>query len=325
MKMRCLPYSSYLRIALGVILVALPDAAAYATLPINTDAVRKSIVFIYAADSAGQPDMTSELATGFLVAVPVKSDSSRSFVLLVTARHVVDPEWACEPRRNPQLVYLRLNKRNYDPEGDLSGVEYVPLLLVRNGVPTWSAHPDAKVDAVVIPVGPDQMHAATTDVEPLVLSDFATGKELKEEVTVGDSVLSAGLVPKILAGTRRNYPVFKFGHVSSILEEPMAVPCPSGQGSRSKLIWLVAGNFVGGNSGSPVFLVPAGFAGVGFGGPRGMLIGVLVVSVGGADIGGMTPIQYVFETIERLNLRDADLYRGSPENRPKPAAPTKPE
>jgi hypothetical protein len=58
----------------------------------------------------------------------------------------------------------------------------------------------------------------------------------------------------------------------------------------------VAANLVSGNSGSPVFYVPAGAGGITLGGTntRPMLIGVQSVSIISADVGGMTLILKIF-------------------------------
>jgi hypothetical protein len=37
----------------------------------------------------------------------------------------------------------------------------------------------------------------------------------------------------------------------------------------------------------------------------------------GFDVSGMTPVQYIFETIAAMKLKDADMFRGAAPNRPK--------
>ena len=53
--------------------------SAQSLIPINTEAVKRAVVFLYGADAAGKPDVTKELATGFLVEIPLKSDTTKSF------------------------------------------------------------------------------------------------------------------------------------------------------------------------------------------------------------------------------------------------------
>lgn len=67
-------------------------ARVVAGININVDAVRKSVVFLYGADTNGKVDQARPLGTGFLVDVPLLSHPEKSYLLLVTARHIVDPE-----------------------------------------------------------------------------------------------------------------------------------------------------------------------------------------------------------------------------------------
>ena len=57
---------------------------ANATININTDAVQKSVVFLYAADAQGNVDRNKPIGTGFLVSIPLKSDPTRSYAVLIT-------------------------------------------------------------------------------------------------------------------------------------------------------------------------------------------------------------------------------------------------
>jgi hypothetical protein len=62
-----------------------------ASITLDTDKVQKTVVFIYAANSEGGADARQPLGTGFLVAAHVKGDITMGALLLVTARHIVDP------------------------------------------------------------------------------------------------------------------------------------------------------------------------------------------------------------------------------------------
>ena len=61
-----------------------------AALPINTEVLKKAVVFIYPARPDGTVDGDHPLRTGFLVGVP-KQNSSSAYLFLVTARHILDP------------------------------------------------------------------------------------------------------------------------------------------------------------------------------------------------------------------------------------------
>jgi hypothetical protein len=283
-------------------------------LPINTDAVSKSVVFLYNEQNAA-------VGTAFLVAIPLKDDPKQVKLALVTARHVVDPQWACGAGANPTSLLARLNVKNYVSGLGQTGTNTVRVVLVENGRNVFFTHPDERVDAVVISISrPDKI--AENDVAYINLRDFATSEELqKYKVGVGDGIISAGLVP-YFAAENRNYPAFKFGKISSVLGQPIEKSrCGPQSHPRSTWSWVVAGNFVGGNSGSPIFLLPLEFTlgkGLTYTGPRVMLLGLLSASIEGADLSEMTPVEYIFEII-KAHYPEADLYRGPEKEVPTPA------
>src|ERR1035441_4267921 len=81
-----------------------------ASLPINTDVVEKSVVFLYyPRDNQGN----SEAGTGFFVEIPLKSDPEHVHWAIVTARHLVDPQWAGCSWPNPHAITLRVNTADY--------------------------------------------------------------------------------------------------------------------------------------------------------------------------------------------------------------------
>ena len=293
---------------------------------LNTDLVKKEVVFLYATDSGNDKD---SLGTGFLVAAPAKGtpnlmgeDSTvTAQVFLITARHIVDPAWNYCSRKQADTIYMRVNKKNYDPEKDTAGVDYLPIPLVRNGVRQYFVSDDDKVDAAVLDIGL-VLTPHKYDALPTRISNFASSDEMKK-LRIGDSIVSAGLIPG-RSGEKRNYPFFKFGEISNIPDEPIWMGCDPGMPElRLERVWFIAANLVGGNSGSPIFFVPFPMClpGSGIqctkGLDRAAIIGVQSSSVGGADIAGMTPIEDVFKIIERHSIFDLDLYRGDETKKPK--------
>ena len=103
-----------------------------ASITVNTDVLKKSVVFIYAVTPEGEADVHKPLGSGFLVGIPGKADPSRGTAILVTARHIVDPEWTHCSGVHPNLVYARVNKKKYDPTKDATGVGYLPITLMHN-------------------------------------------------------------------------------------------------------------------------------------------------------------------------------------------------
>lgn len=285
-----------------------------ATENINTQFLKKTIVYLYRGDAIGHPDPGQPLGTGFLVRVPLLTDPTLSYVVLVTARHMVDPGWNHCPDVQPQVVYVRYNKKVYDPAKDENGIDYFRLDLIQNGVPTW-IHPIEEDADVAVFLLNGKAVTDNADAGEIPISDFATDDEAKLRTTT-DPVLSVGLLPAY-PGVKRNYPFWKFGQVSDKPEESVPVPCVKDGATTLMRLWFLSINLVPGNSGSPIFYAPEGSNGVSLGGGRTTLIGLQSASFLGADVSGMTPVQYVFEAIQNLKLKDADLYRGLPQNKPK--------
>jgi len=222
----------------------------WADTTLDTETVKKIVVFLYSPNSDGtNADVAQSLGTGFFVAVFVKNDPLRGSLLLVTARHMIEPNWAaCSPEPQPQpdrRIYIRLNNKQYDSEKDSTGVSYLPVDLVKNGAKQYFVSDDSKVDAAVISLGWGDWGKMQEkyDFVPLRLSLFASPDEIPK-FKIGDSVASAGLVPG-RSGERRNYPFFKFGEISNIPDEPFKVGC------RLVRVWYIAANLINGNSGSP--------------------------------------------------------------------------
>lgn len=285
---------------------------------IRIDAVEKSVVFLYGATADGDFDSSQPLGTGFFVEVPLLSNPKRAYRFLVTARHIVDPQWAHCPNSNPSVIYARLNRKQYDPTKNESGTGQVPLALVEQGKPNWLKHPDDEVDAAVLLLNAPQFE--NYDIASVPLALFPTPEE-QERTGIAASVVSAGLIPTF-TGKNRNYPFFKFGQISSKPAESVeAARCTTETPVIPEKVWFIAANLVPGNSGSPIFFVPPGGYGLSFGGGRVLLLGVQSLSIIPFDIAGMTPSQFVYEIIEAAKPPDADLHRGN--ITPATSAPTK--
>jgi hypothetical protein len=139
------------------------------------------------------------------------------------------------------------------------------------------------------------------------LHDFPTELETNQ-VRAGDQIISAGLLVGA-SGVKRNYPVFKFGYVSSEPGEKIGLPCcPTCAASKYLSEWMIAASLVPGNSGSPIYFVPSviQFSGKAAN-QRALLLGVQSTSFLGSDVAGMTPVKFVIDAIQKLNLVDADM------------------
>jgi len=247
------------------------------------------VVFIYDRDAQGneKPD-----GTGFLLGVPSKNDRNLHYVVLVTARHMADPGWmGCAP---PAELVAHFNKKEFDPTKGESGITELSLAGQQ-----WIYPNDESVDIAFTNIDGKKFEALLAENLLLDISQLPSASEAKA-VEIGASVASAGLLPGI-PGAKRNYPVFKFGNVSSIPQEKIPV---SGCAGPNKIMteWLVAASLVGGNSGSPIIYMPK------YGEPgRPFLLGVQSMSVPYSDVAGMAPIRYLVERLRELQAPDLDL------------------
>jgi hypothetical protein len=293
---------------LGMLVVGLcGQRMAGASININVEAVQKSVVFLYGAQANGGIDSSKPLGTGFIVEVPLRTNPQKAYKLLVTARHIVEPQWALCPAENPQMIFVRFNKKNYDPSKDATGILDAPLQLIQDGARLYHTHSDESVDVAVIVLIGNLLE--DYDIVGIPIWLFPTQDELKA-FAPSDSIVSAGLVPGA-SGKKRNYPLFKFGYISSIPDELVESSCAPNLPTHLERLWFIAANLVPGNSGSPILFVPSGFGGLSIGGQRPMLLGVQSTSFLLWDVAGMTPVQYLYEVVVNLGLPDSDLSRGA--------------
>jgi hypothetical protein len=163
------------------------------------------------------------------------------------------------------------------------------------------------------------MASARIENTPVRLADLPSLDEASK-VDTGAQIVSAGLLLGA-SGVRRNYPIFKFGYVSSKPEEEVSVSCIPGGAEKNMTEWMIAAALVGGNSGSPIYFAPPGFGGVSTGG-RPFLLGVQSMSFQGSDVAGMTPVHFLVDAIRRLGIADMDITRFDAELKGPHATPT---
>jgi hypothetical protein len=289
-------------LVLGTLLTLLcASAIGQGAFPVNFEAIRKSIVFIYARGANGQ---TQPDGTGFLVGVPSKTRHNRKYIFLVTARHIVDPSWTGCPANN-QGIIARFNKKVFDPKTDDSGTVDYDLPGDSSKGFKWFMPNDDSADLAFILLNAGKVDALGADYNVIGLSEFPKAVEL-ETMDTGSQILSAGLFPGA-SGKKRNYPIFKFGYVSSRPQEKISFKgCPNGREIEATE-WMIAASLVPGNSGSPILFVPSTTAGGSVGPGRAVVIGVQSTSFIGWDVAGMAPIQLLKDSLKKVDLPDLDL------------------
>ena len=173
--------------------------------------------------------------TAFFVGVKHPKQPERSFVYLVTAKHVLQT-----PDRKSWLpkIFIRLNR--HDGGSDLLEL---PIVISGKGQTTF-VHPDPTVDLAVIPAVPDEK---VIDFKFLPDDMITTKEDFRNlRIVEGSEVFFTGLFSPYI-GTRRNYPVVRFGRVALITEEKIKF------GDREAELYLIKSGAYGGNSGAPVF------------------------------------------------------------------------
>jgi hypothetical protein len=285
-----------------------PLAAAQSAFNINLDSIRSSVVFMHFRDANG---VLREAGTGFMLAAPSKTLPGRAYYLLVTARHIVDPAWANCPAMAGTLFAVFNTKGN---GAQPPGATEVTLN------PDWMYPSDDSADVAVTILNAPYLEQKRIENQPVNLSEVPTLDEASK-VDTGAPIISPGLLIGA-SGVRRNYPIFKFGYVSSKPDEQVSVPCVKGGVERYMTEWMIAASLVGGNSGSPIYFVPPGIPGVITAGQKPFLLGIQSMSFEGSDVAGMTPANYLVDAIRRLGNPDMDLARFGADLKGPAAAPT---
>lgn len=284
-------------VGLGIAMLFSPCySSAQNAFSINVDAVRQSVVFLHIVDFGGQ---LKEAGTGFLLFVPTRANPQQGYLLLVTARHIVRPEWAGCPPSSDALIAV-FNKKVFDPKNDTIGTVELPLSR------DWIFPDEDSADVAVTILNPQVVNMLGVANQPINISELPSAEEVSR-VNTGAQIVSAGLLLGA-SGNRRNYPIFKFGYVSSVPDEKVLVTCCPGCAAHPQRDWMIAASLVPGNSGSPIFFVPVGLPGlISGGGLRAFLLGVQSNSFMGSDVAGMAPVEFVWDAIRKLNLVDANL------------------
>lgn len=274
-------------------LLVCPGIAQGPVTPFDIDfnVVRNTVVFIY---QKSEDSRTKADGTAFLITGPSKANPKRSYVILVTARHMVDPIWLGCPGPTPHLI-ARFNKAHFDPKA--GGIGTTDYDLSQN---IW-IRPDDSADLAYTVLNGDKLRDIDAKFDAISLSEFPKANELKD-LDSGATILSAGLFPGS-TGKLRNYPIFKFGNVSSRPDETVTGPkeCLGGREIQLNL-WMIAASLVSGNSGSPILYVPPRFAG-----RRAVLLGIQSCAWEHYDVAGMVPIQFLIDSLKSGGIPDLDV------------------
>ncbi len=218
--------------AIGVAIAILAPAALQGA-PVPAE-IKSIVAFLFAPSATGGQPLPQ--GTGFFVSVKHPTGQNKSFGYLVTAKHVLQ-----SPDRKAWLpkIFIRLNTK----KGDVGLIE-IPVVTSGTNQTVFTHPTDTVADVAVIPGVPDE---ARFDYKFLP-EDFLTSKQEFSSLKIveGSEVFFTGLFSPHV-GTRRNYPVIRFGKVALITDERVKF------GDYDADLYLVDTGAFGGNSGAPVF------------------------------------------------------------------------
>jgi len=230
-----------------VIAMAIFRATAIAA-PIPSPEIKQVVAFVFVqADKVGRWDNKANWrphGTAFFVSVGDPKIPGRIFVYLVTAKHVL--QYQPEPQNRAlkkwfPTIQLRINTAA--GESDFVSASIVPEGETKT---VFLHEEDTNVDIAVIPVGSLDEKRFEFKVLPDDMITTKTGfRDL--QITEGSEIFFTGLfTPHI--GTRRNYPVVRFGKVALITDEKIKFA----DDLEANLYLVDTGSYAG-NSGSPVY------------------------------------------------------------------------
>lgn len=231
---------------------------------------KKTVVFIFIRDGN---DSIVPNGTGFFVSKPFPSDSTMSFIYLVTAKHVIQDS---KTNKFFNEIYIRINKKK-------SNFDTIPLKLIMPDGVAFEAEKD--IDLAVIPLAPDIIKYDYGPVPEELL--FKTRSEFDSSyVKVGTNIFYCGLFSPYL-GYNSNSPIVRFGRISLLPTEEILWD----NADAKQDLFLVETTTYGGNSGSPLFSYNTPFkfnGGINVGSSNVKLAGIIK-----GYSGEKTPVEYI--------------------------------
>jgi hypothetical protein len=290
-----------------------PEAMANSDIKFTPWPIPESVYFLYKKieDASGSPHRVAS-ATAFILSVPDR-DHHTLARFIVTARHVVDPQWAHCSDQNPASIEVRLNRR----DGGV-GYETVPLESGRRR--RYDTPLDGTSDLAIIRIDdrliPDLDTYKSFDTPFSLLptqSDIfkiAQAQNGPSRDRPGHLIVTASLrtqVPTDLSA----FPLSDFGIIASTTTEPVSVQCGSGSPPTPLKVWFINASIEQGDSGAPVYtsVVRSGQTA-----RTPILIGVQAIAWPDRGVAGITPSSVLADLVQRVlnaTAHKADFYRGA--------------
>ena len=193
---------------------------------------RKCVTFLFVdvIDEVNGEPKRIPAATAFFVGVPVDNEGSVTYA--ITARHVVD---ASRPHGS---LYVRINTTS-------GGFQDF-----RAPQDAWVCHHSTDVAAIPVGLPSERFDLRTIPFSMLATDDYV----IRQRIGAGDDVFFVGLFSEY-AGQERNQPIIRFGNISLMPHEKIAVKLnPDSDATTLIDAYLVEARSWGGHSGSPAFI-----------------------------------------------------------------------
>lgn len=263
--------------------------------------IQDSVEFVFSEskDEVGNVYRSPD-ATAFVLSVP-DNHHTKFLRFLVTARHVIDPEWAHCQKPEPAEIVVRFNKQ----EG---GLGYETLTLKKNGRRLFFVPDDDSIDLALVLLTSKAVPNLPTykffDIPFRILTTDAEAAAL----TTNQAVMTAGLLPDF-PGEEKNYPVFKTGVLSSMPAEPIETDCENPLDPIAIRVWLISAALIQGTSGAPVFTVVDRGPGAEH---SPVVLGVQSMAWPDKGVAGVTPASELVKLVRRATTDfDLDFSRGA--------------
>jgi hypothetical protein len=214
--------------------------------------ILKTIVFItIEAKEPDQPKKPGKLVTfhgtGFLVSVSDTRLKDAIFVYIVTNRHVA---LAAEQDQKGNLVPLQILKSyvTLNLKEPLNGKRSDRVDISDSQRHEWHFPADESSDLAVMPFGV----SAKYDFRVVSSQQLLTSEILdKQQVVPGDRVLTGGFFLSY-AGLHEIQPILREGILAMLPDGPMTTTT-----GKPGNVYLADVHVIPGNSGSPIFIIPA--------------------------------------------------------------------
>ncbi|MBA7673314.1 hypothetical protein ES703_81509 [subsurface metagenome] len=192
------------------------------------DEVRQCVAFIGLPVTI--PDAQQGIrfqGTAFFVSVPSESMEGKSYIYLVTAKHVAI-------KLEGKTFMVRINTNDGKS-----------ALVIGEGTQWWYHATDESVDVALIPfVPPAEFEYRSIPTTMFLLDEIIQGKS----IGTGDEVFIAGLFAH-LTGSARNLPIVRMGNIAMMPGEPVST-----KEFGDIEAYLIEARSIGGLSGSPAFV-----------------------------------------------------------------------